>query len=236
MNFRHLLMGLLAVSVLSCRKPEIKIPVNDNPGLTNINDISQVYIFMKTTNGDTVADMHDGQIITTTHWVVHIDRRLRLKNLVVPWQKLYKKRHKKSIHSKPGTKLYLSHIDSVKGVMALTDFTRMQVKSPFYTSRSYVRKYPARYRQKNVLHIDIKPEKILIDTLSFDFPRSKAAVIEYLYRISKDKKPYEVMLNADYNISYERFNDAYSFFALADSTLFRIDPYLFVYNPQDIEP
>jgi len=227
---------LFFIFLTACHKPEMKLPINDNPGLTGINDISQIYIFFKIQNGDTLADLHDGQTITTTHWVTHIDRRLPMKTLITPLQYLYKKRHKKSIHSKPGTKLYLSHVDTLNKQLVVTDFTRMQIHSPFYTSYDFVQKYPARYRNRKVLHVDIKPDSIYLDTMAFVFPQGKAEMITYLHHLAQENTPRELMINADYRIDYGRFNDAYSFLALADSSLFRIQSSLFLYNPQELKP
>ena len=235
MNFRYIIIPVFfLLAAAACRKPEIKLPVNANPGLSDINNISQVYIFLQIKNGDTTADMHDGQLITATHWVVHTDRRLPLKTLVGPWQILYKKRHKKSIHSMPGAKLYLSHVDTLRRQLALTDFTRMEIWSPFYTSRTYVEKYPASFRNRRILHMDLGPVYAMVDTMRFTFPEDKKGMEKYMKKLSENRIPYEVMLNADYRVSYGRFNDFYSFIALADSSLFRIQPYLFLYNPEDL--
>jgi hypothetical protein len=235
MKFRILTGLFLLASVFACHKPVMKLPVNDNPGPGDINDVSPVYIFLEIHDKDTVARLNKNQVLTTTHWVVHIDRRLPLKSLVEHMHTLYVKRHKKSIHSKPGTRMFLSHIDTLRQRMSLDDITQVEVKSPFYTSRRYVRQYPKILHGRPAVHLDLHPGGTLdVDSLRFLFPRDKRAVAQYLDNLSGDRQPRMLFLNADYNVRYGRFNDLYGFVLHRDSTLFRTAPIWFWYNPRDL--
>jgi len=234
MKKRRLFFLLLLLACTgACRKPDLYLPVNDNPGLSGINDLSQVLIFFKSTGHDTIADLHAGQIITSTHWVVHIDRRLPMKTLVAPLEYLYKRRHKKSMHSKPGTKLYLSYTDTVRRRLSVFDFTEVQIKSPFYTSRTYVKKYPAGFRQKQLVHVFLTPGKLELNGQTFDFPSGKKEVAAHLHAMDTTPEPKGLMFNTDFSVDYGLFNDAYGFLATFDTVKYPMEPYLFIYNPQE---
>jgi len=232
--FRLILMLIWAAG---CSKPDLYLPVNDNPGQSGINDLSQVLIFFKTEGTDTLADLHAGQIITSTHWVVHIDRRLPMKTLVTPLQYLLKKRHKKSIHSKPGSKLYLSYTDTVRKRLSVVDFTRRRIRSPFYHSREYVRRYPARYRGKKITHAVLLPSALWLDSLRFAFPAEKQRAAAYLKRLlTQGDSPRLLMFNVDHRVNYGRFNDAYGLLMSIDSIRFPLAEDIFIFNPQETRP
>ncbi|NPA43799.1 MAG: hypothetical protein GXO27_07210 [Chlorobi bacterium] len=219
----------------ACRKPDIYIPLNDNPGVTGINNLSQVYVFFKTREGDTLADMHKNQIISSTHYVVHIDRRLPLHTLINHLEWLHQKRHKKTIHYRPGFHLYFSHIDTVNRVMRLNPFDSLEVLSPFYDSRSYAAKYPKTYGRMRVLHLDYDGDTLRVDTLAFPYPGAKARIREAVYALCPEGAPCLMFLNADYRMTYDRYNALYGFLVNLDSTRVRLAHKQFWYNPAELK-
>ena len=231
LKYTWIILGLAA-----CNKPGIFLPLNDNPGASDINNLSQVYIFFKTDkDGDTIADMHKNQIITTTHFVVHIDRRLPVKTLINDLDWLYKKRHKKSIHSRPGFHLYFSHVDTFHQKLRLNPFDSLQIMSPFYYSRQYVARYKNSYSGKHILHVDYDGKIFHLDTLQFRYPGEKKRIKETIYRHCPPTHPCRLFLNINYHIDYNRYNDIYGFLVNLDSSRVRLNHKQFWYNPDEIE-
>jgi hypothetical protein len=230
-------LSVLSVLLLfSCSNPDIYIPVNDNPGQTDVNNLSQVYVFFQTDDtGDTLSDMHKNQIISSTHFVVHIDRRLPLKTIITDLEWLHKKRHKKSIHNVPGMHLFFSHVDSVSNKIRLNVFDSLQIMYPFYYSKEYVKKYPKSYAGLHLLHLDLMPGKLVVSDTVFDFPKHKNRLANYIYKQTADSTPTRIVLNADYNVSYDRYNDLYGFLVNLDSNRVRLMHKQFWYNPGELK-
>jgi len=220
----------------ACNKPDIFLPVNDNPGLTDVNNLSQIYIFFKTDEkGDTLSDMHKNQIISTTHFVVHIDRRLPVKTIINDLDWLHKKRHKKSVHSRPGFHLYFSHVDSVHQKIRLNAFDSLEVLSPFYYSGEYVERYKNSYSGQHLLHADFDGRNFRLDTLTFSYPADKARIKDTIYKRCPPADPCRLFLNVDYRIPYDRYNDVYGFLVNLDSSRVRVNHKQFWYNPDEIK-
>ncbi len=232
MKFRFFVLFVVFLFA-ACQKPKMLLPVNDNPGVTNINNISQIYIFFEQKNGDTVARLNAGQRMSTTHWAVHIDRRLQLKHLIKHLDYLYQKRHnKRSIHYKPGMHLYFTHVDTVRNVLALNRFDSLQILSPFYHSRQYAVKYAKTY-PGTAVHIDLKPGEIQVNDTVFPYPVDKSMLGNYLKKVAKNQTKVNLFLNADYNITYGQFNDLYGFLKKFDTLHMRLIAKEFWYNPKE---
>ncbi len=230
--FYTLLWGLL---FFSCSKPDIFLPVNDNPGQSGVKNISQVYIFFKTNrNGDTISEMHKNQIISATHYVVHIDRRLPVKYIISDLEWLHEKRHRKSIHNIPGMHLYFSHIDSVNKTMRLNVFDDLEILSPFYHSRIYVKKYARKFTGVHPVHLDLQKDKLLVNDTAFNFPAQKTEISNFIYSRSRDSIPSLLILNTDYRVSYNRYNYLYGFLVNLDSSKAVLMHKQFWYNPKEL--
>jgi hypothetical protein len=220
----------------ACSKPKIYIPVNNNDGQTDVNDLSQVYIFFKTgKQGDTLADMHKNQIITTTHFVVHIDRRLPVKTLIPSLEWLHKKRHKKSIHYKPGFHLFFSHLDTIRQKIRLNVFDSLEIAYPFYLSPSYIKKFPKTYGNIHPVHLYLEPGNVRLDSVKFAFPLNKKLLKNRIYQSLYSAGKNLLFLNVNYNVSYDRYNDLYGFLVNLDSSRIRLAHKQFWYNPDDLK-
>ncbi len=235
MKVRFFAWVFLTLSLWSCHKPKMLLPVNDNPGPHDINSVTQAYVFFEIHGGDTVARLNKNQLFTAMHWVVHVDRRLPLKKIIVPLQTLYKKRHKKSIHSNPGARMYLSHVDTLRNVLALDDFTDVEVETPFYFSRQYVEKYPKITGGKPVVHLDLQPGRLWVGSVAFAFPARKKAFLAYMDSLKTDRRPRLVFINADYNVDYGSFNNLLGAVHGLDSIMFRVSNKMFWYNPAEVQ-
>ncbi len=233
---RHIIIILILLFIVSCSKPDIYLPRNDNTGLTGINNLSQVYIFFKINkDGDTISDMHKNQIITSTHFVVHIDRRLSIKNLIHDLEWLHKKRFKKSIHYVPGMHLFFSHIDTVHDKLRLVKFDSLEILSPFYFSTRYVKKYPKNYAGLNIIHLNLQRDGLRLENKIYSFPLNKPTIAKEIYRLCNKNRPNYIMLNVDYYTKYERYNDVYGFLVNLDSAKVKLAHKQFWYNPSELK-
>ncbi len=227
---------VLFLAITACSKPVMKLPVNGNAGISGINNLSQAYIFFKTSGRDTVADVHKNQLMTTTHWVIHIDKRLPLKKLILPLQRLITKRNDKhSMHYKPGMHLYLSYTDTLRKMLALVPFDNISIETPFYRSPEYLKKYPALIKDSAVVHIFLHKSGVRVNDSVFAYPGRKKDLGKYLRHLYPGKTGVPVFLNTDYNVSYQIYNDLYGYLVKLDTLRFRLNKRQFWYNPRDLQ-
>ncbi len=201
---------------ISCSQQEIKLPLNDNPGKHEIWNNSPIYILTKIKGNDTIPDLKMGKIITTTHWLVAIDRRLKLKNLIEPIEKIIKKRHKKSIHYDPTKKLYFSYSDTLQKKVSFVNFDSIQFMPEIYTSKKYFKKYFNEDKDYNKFHLIIDKQKIVLnDSIILKANVSKTNLKEQIWKYvagKTDEKQNLLYLNFDNTLDFNTFMNYYSFF------------------------
>ncbi len=214
---KFLYIFLFSFIFLSCsNKKEIKLPLNDNPGKHEIWNNSPVYILQKVKGSDTLADLKLGQTISTTHWLVAVDKRLKLKRLVDPIEKILHKRHKKSLHSDGTQKAYFTYMDTVEKKVSFVDFDSIELMPDIFTSQSYFKKYYKTDSTITKTYITVNPKEIIIDdSIKLKEPVNKKVLLNTYLRIIANKmneNPNGVYLNFNKEIHFDRFLNYYGFF------------------------
>lgn len=232
---KFLYITLLSVFFLSCQKTEVKVPVNDNPGINEVWDNSPVYILMNIEDGKAKPDLKMGKVMTTTHWLVAADKRLSMKSLVKPIEKILQKRHKKSIHSKEGTHAYFAYLDSVRQKMAFIDFDSIEIMTNVYTSKKYFDKYDKADQDYQKFHLTILPKSLVFnDSIQFDNTFSKQQINDAIWKIvgkQTHQKENRLYLNFDENMNFDRFLNYYTFFKNNPIPKGKISNKIFIFEP-----
>ena len=109
---KNILFLLITFFILGCSKKEINIPTLDTPGIQEIQNHSQVWLFFEVKNNDTIVDVNRKNTISTTHWIFNIDKKLPLKTIIPSLIDLQDK-HANSFHSKKGMHNYFSYSDTI---------------------------------------------------------------------------------------------------------------------------
>ena len=214
---KFLYIFLFSFIFISCRKKqEIKLPLNDNPGIHEVWNNSRIYILMKKSGNDTLADLKLGQTISSTHWLVAVDRRLKLKSLISSINKILKKRHKKSIHSDGNKKAYFTYMDTLQKKVSFVDFDSIEIMPGIFNSPEYFKKYYKTEPEVNKIHIKVFPHAVVIDdSLKLREPVDKKVLLNtylrHLVRVTNEKKN-RVYLNFDKKDNFDQFLNYYTFF------------------------
>ncbi|MFK8269594.1 hypothetical protein [Capnocytophaga stomatis] len=121
---------ILTLFLISCNKRDVWLPqVHQCNLMTEINDYSVIYVFFDETTQK--ADLNRNNLITSTHWVFNIDRRLSLteagKNIV----ELQEKKDAPNIHKNPDSRNFFSVADMGDKKLKFLEFT----KTHFYMSK-----------------------------------------------------------------------------------------------------
>ena len=105
-----LLFGLL-LGLISCQfGDEVLLPQGTYSVKKDMVDYSQLYFFFKTEDKDTLVDTNFNNMISTTNWVLSIDKRLPLHKVIPEVVKLQIKKQKKNAHGgKEQTEMYFSY-------------------------------------------------------------------------------------------------------------------------------
>lgn len=117
---------LLTISILffSCGKDKVvKLPEINTSEISEINDVSAAYLFYDETKADSV-DLNRKNLISTTNWLVNIDKRLTLKQ-VIPHIKFLQEKKANAGHKNEHAKNYFTCHDISKNNLGFIEFTNL---------------------------------------------------------------------------------------------------------------
>jgi len=174
-------------------------------------------------------------VMTTTQWLVAVDRRLSMKKLVQPIEKILQRRHKKSIHSVEGTHAYFTYLDSVSKKISFIDFDSISLMPNYFNSVKYFVKYYKDDEKFKKFHLTVQKNKLILnDSITFDNTLSKQAINDSIWKVIgkiTDESPNKLYLNFDENIKFDRFLNYYTYFKNNPIPRGRISNKLFIFKP-----
>ena len=112
--------------MLSCgNKEDILLPKSNTTVVSDVMDHSPIYIFFRTKDKDTLAEVNRKNSIITTNWIFNIDKRLPLRIVIPEVIKLQEKKRKEKAHKNEKAENYYSYADSIGKNMAFIPFTNV---------------------------------------------------------------------------------------------------------------
>jgi len=118
----------LTLFLLNCtEKKSVQLPEIQNASITEVLDVSPAYIFYNETQPDS-TEFNRKNLIGTTNWLVNVDKRLTLKQVVPHLQYLQNKRNKASMHKNENAKNYFTCNDTGIGNLGFVEFTNVNYK------------------------------------------------------------------------------------------------------------
>lgn len=97
---------LLSLTLFSCNEKIVQLPETTNQDITEILDVSTIYMFYNEAANE--AEFNRKNMISSTNWLIAIDKRITLKQALPHLQYLYEKRHDEGMHSNNKAKNFLS--------------------------------------------------------------------------------------------------------------------------------
>lgn len=114
--------------LFSCgKKEDILLPKSNVTIVSDVVDHSPIYIFFRTKGKDTLAAVNRNNSITSTNWILNIDKRLPLR-LVIPEVMKLQEKKRNSAHKNELSENYYSYADSIGKNMAFLPFTKVVYK------------------------------------------------------------------------------------------------------------
>ncbi len=122
---KHIFLFLIITVLLtSCNKKTVLLPETSSQDITEILDVSPVYLFYDKTRPDS-TDFNRKNMISTTNWLVNIDKRLTLKQIFPHLQYLQEKRNKDGMHKNENAKNYFTCSNPEIQNLAFIEFTNV---------------------------------------------------------------------------------------------------------------
>jgi len=124
MKIIKLLIIALLTIVSSCDKKSVQVPVLNVSGIQDtIYDNTQIWMFLKVQDGDTIVELNRNNSISSTNWIFNIDKELSLQQVVPHLKKLIEKREKPAMHPKDEDDTnYFSYVDSDSKNLSMVQF------------------------------------------------------------------------------------------------------------------
>lgn len=124
---KHLLFLLVfIVAFTSCKNKSLELPQVPISGISEIQNHSQLWVFYEKDNDNIKADLNRKNTIGSTHWIINIDKKLPLSEIIPIFQMIKNKREDKGLHSVEGAKNFLSYSDVLHEKIALFPFDGIQ--------------------------------------------------------------------------------------------------------------
>ncbi len=114
---------LITLSLFSCVEREVQLPETTIAEVTDVKDVSPIYIFYDESTGQ--AEFNRNNMIGTTNWLVNADKRLSLSEVVPHLITLQEKRRKDGLHTNEAAKNYFSCSNPEIMNLSFLDFTNI---------------------------------------------------------------------------------------------------------------
>lgn len=117
---------LIALLTISCNNERlIELPKVSQVKITHITDHSPIYIFYNEEN--TTAELNRSNLITSTHWIFHIDKRNSFSKVASHLHFMQKKKaNPMNPHSNPNSRNYFSVANTDPHQLGFIDFSETQ--------------------------------------------------------------------------------------------------------------
>lgn len=110
--------------IFSCGKDKVvELPEITNSEISEINDVSAAYLFYDENQPDSL-ELNRKNLISTTNWLVNVDKRLTLKQ-AIPTIKFLQEKKQKSEHKNENAKNYFTCNDTGKKNLGFMEFTNV---------------------------------------------------------------------------------------------------------------
>ena len=120
---KRILLFILFAVFLSCNKREVRLAETTNAEILEPTDVSPIYLFYDE-EGDS-AQFNRRNMIGTTNWLVNVDKRNSLGDLLPHLQYLQQKRRGDGMHKNPEARNYFSCSNPEIQNLAFIDFTEV---------------------------------------------------------------------------------------------------------------
>tara|TARA_R110002049_G_scaffold27584_1_gene94958 strand:+ start:1167 stop:1853 length:687 start_codon:yes stop_codon:yes gene_type:complete len=227
---RYYILLIITLFLFSCGNEKvIQLPQVSHSEITEINDVSAAYLFYDETQKDSV-ELNRKNLISTTNWLLNIDKRLTLKQ-VIPHIKFLQEKKSNSSHKNKNAKNYFTCNDKSRKNLGFIEFTDVEYHEEpageYFTKTSNV---PENVRLSIIYH-SLKNIEIMgfTDYLISKKTNQSNLIFELKNLIDKDMKA-EIVLNFNQILSFQDYISLKSMMSNLDLQNVVISNHEFIYN------
>lgn len=196
---------LLVFLIFSCNhEKSVLLPEIENAEITEVLDISPIYIFYDESKTDSL-EINRNNVISTTNWLINIDKRLTLGQVVPKIIFLQDKKRNAEVHKNENSKNYFTCNDTSIQNLGFLEFTQTiykinsilpNVSSDYYNSK-----------EKRIILDFNKPNDIKFVTLYNDsiIKKSTLELLKNDLETLPHETVYDVILNINDQLTFQDY-------------------------------
>ena len=163
---------LVLLCCFNCNNERVlQLPEIENADVTEVLDVSPAYIFYDESQPDSTL-LNRKNIISTTNWLVNVDKRLSLQQAMPRIIFLQDKKRNAEIHKNENAKNYFTCNDSSIGNLGFIEFTDVyyDYSEPKTKDLNFLEILEAKtFSSNQVTHLDLVLNKKTINSFKNDF-------------------------------------------------------------------
>jgi len=200
---KRIVLILLTAFSFSCAERELQLPVTTANDITEILDVSPIYMFYDEATDS--VDFNRKNMISTTNWLVNIDKRLTLKQILPHLQYLQEKRRGDGMHKNENAKNYFTCFNEDTKNLSFIEFTNIEYNES--SSIDYVSKISDANIPKTIIAIEVKSsDDITIINPSSENNTSKSNISSLLSDIKQlNNEDYLIYLNFGLSLNFQDY-------------------------------
>lgn len=149
---------LSLIFVLSCgEEKSVLLPEIKSSEITKVLDVSPAYIFYDETQPDSV-ELNRKNLIISTNWLVNIDRRLTLRQVIPSILKLQNKKRNAKMHKNEAAKNYYTCNDTSIKNLGFIEFTEV-----YYQTELKIEEFKTKNNTLNVQELRFLKNEIILN-------------------------------------------------------------------------
>jgi hypothetical protein len=212
---KYLYLLLISILLFSCGNERLlQLPEIENAIITEIHDVSHAYLFYDETKEDSV-ELNRKNIISTTNWLINVDKRLTLAQAIPKIKLLQEKKRNAKMHKNENAKTYYTCNDTSIKNLGFLEFTDVVYDEERSTSKNSPLKLISTMMTANEIseHPEIRSNNEIHITQFNGENKLKNKILKYSefsdYLNSTIKKSsidsITVFLNFDKNLSFQDY-------------------------------
>ena len=228
---RYTFILCLSIFIISCGKDKVlQLPEISYSEISEINDVSAAYLFYDETKTDSV-ELNRKNLISSTNWLINVDKRLRIKQ-VIPHIKFLQEKKRNSSHKKENSKNYFTCNNTSKKNLGFIEFTAIDYhEEPAGDFFSETKNIPKGTRFSIVFY---SPEKIeitgFIEELITKTTNQSKLTKTLSNLFNQHNIQIEIILNFHQNLSFQDYISFKSLLLKLDLENVTISNHEFIFN------
>ncbi len=197
---------ILLLTIGCSQQREVQLPHTTLNDITEVQDVSPVYLFYDEVNDSVIFNRKN--MISTTNWLVNIDKRLSLKQILPHLQYLQNKRNKAGMHKNENAKNYFTCFNPETKGLSFIDFTQTKYAFNLEQMDSLLSNKPL-INENTMISIYFRPDRaVLISSNSYEATKISTREnylndLDSILNLNKFQK--EIFIENGINVSYEDY-------------------------------